>query len=454
MNPSPITRRRLFQFAAGSVLLPAAPKRGMILRSSRAEDLEMTLDGFLESYITPVDRFFVRSHHYQPTVDGAAWRLKVDGKVGTPLTLTMEELKKLPRVELVSVLECAGNGRGLYEPSMAGLQWTYGSVGNGRWAGVRLADVLKKAGAQPGAIEVLFDGADVAVGKQPEFQRGIPFNKAMDPNTLLAYEMNGEALPKEHGFPLRLIVPGWAGDSWAKWITRIEVRDTEFDGFFMKTGYRHPGKPVAPGTAVDPAQMKPVTTLQIKSIIASHVDGQDIAIAPAKLRGVAWSNESPVASVEVSTDGGRVWRAARLGKDSARFGWRQWEYDWTPAQAAYYNVMVRARNVAGENQPMAQEWNPSGYSHNVVQSVHLNATATPKPVSAPVAESVVEAPPAFKQTCLGCHGEEAIAQQRLNRTQWEREVEKMQRWGAPVTPENKDVLVDYLSKRYPYRPRQ
>ena len=146
MNPSSISRRRLFQFAAGSVLLPAAPKRGMILRSSRAEDLEMTLDGFLESYITPVDRFFVRSHHYQPTVDGAAWRLKVDGKVGTPLTLTMEELKKLPRVELVSVLECAGNGRGLYEPSMAGLQWTYGSVGNGRWAGVRLADVLKKAG--------------------------------------------------------------------------------------------------------------------------------------------------------------------------------------------------------------------------------------------------------------------------------------------------------------------
>lgn len=454
MNSFPLTRRRLFQFAAGSVLLPAAPKRGMILRSSRAEDLEMTLDGFLESYITPVDRFFVRSHHYQPTVDAAAWRLKVDGKVSTPLTLTIEELKKLPRVELVSVLECAGNGRGLYEPSMAGLQWTYGSVGNGRWAGVRLADVLKKAGAQAGAIEVLFDGADVAVAKQPEFQRGIPFNKAMDPNTLLAYEMNGEALPKEHGFPLRLIVPGWAGDSWAKWITRIEVRDTEFDGFFMKTGYRHPGKPVAPGTAVDPAQMKPVTTLQIKSIIASHVDGQDVAIAPTKLRGVAWSNESPVASVEVSTDGGRGWRAARLGKDSARFGWRQWEYDWTPAQAAYYNVMVRARNVAGENQPMAQEWNPSGYGHNVVQSMHLNATASPKPVSAPVTEPAVEAPSAFKETCLGCHGEEAMAQQRLNRTQWEREIEKMQRWGARVTPENKDVLVDYLSKRYPYRPRK
>jgi DMSO/TMAO reductase YedYZ molybdopterin-dependent catalytic subunit len=436
------------------MFLNAAPKRGMIIRSSRAEDAEMPLEGFLESYITPIDRFFVRSHHYQPTVDAAAWRLQVNGKVATALTLTMEELKKFPRVELVSVLECAGNGRGLYEPSMAGMQWTYGSVGNGRWTGVRLADVLKKAGAQPGAIEVLFDGADVPVGKQPEFQRGIPFNKAMDQNTILAYEMNGEAIPKEHGFPLRLIVPGWAGDCWVKWITRIEVRDTEFDGFYMKSAYRHPGKPVAPGSAVDLAQMKPVTTLRIKSVLASHIDGQDIAIAPAKLRGVAWSNESPVSIVEVSTDGGRTWRQARLGKDAARFGWRQWEYDWTPPQAAFYNVMVKARNTAGDNQPYAQEWNPSGYGHNVVHAVHLNATESPKAPSAPAPEAAGEAPAAFKRTCLGCHGEEAMAQQRLNRTQWEREIEKMQRWGAPVTPQNKDTLVEYLSKRYPYRPRK
>ena len=447
------SRRHLFHLAAATTIT-AAPKRGMIIRSSRAEDLEMPLEGFLENYLTPIDRFFVRSHHFLPTIDMAAYRLTVNGKVTTPLNLSLDDLKKLPRVELISVLECAGNGRGLYEPSMPGLQWTYGSVGNAKWAGVRLADVLKKAGLTPGAVEVLFDGADVPVGKQPEFQRGIPFNKAMDPNTLLAYEMNGEPLTKEHGAPIRVIVPGWAGDCWVKWVTRIEVRDTEFDGFFMKTGYRHPGKPVVPLSAVDPAQMKPVTTLAIKSLIASHVDGQDIAIAPTKLRGVAWSHESPVSIVEVSTDGGRTWRQARLGKDAARFGWRQWEYDWTPVQAAFYNVMVRAKNVAGENQPMAQEWNPSGYGHNVVQHLRLNATATPKPPSAPAAEPAQEAPAVFKQTCLGCHGVEGIEQQRLNRTQWEREVEKMQRWGARVTPDNKETLVDYLSKRYPYRPRK
>lgn len=454
MHAPRLSRRHLFQLAAGSLLVHAAPKRGMIVRSSRAEDLEMPLEGFLESYITPVDRFFVRSHHFVPKVDPASWRLEVHGKVATPIKLTLEELKKLPRVELVSVLECAGNGRGLYEPSMPGLQWTYGSVGNGRWAGVRLADILKKAGAQPAAVEVLFDGADVPVGTQPEFQRGIPFNKAMDPNTLLAYEMNGAPIPLEHGAPLRLVVPGWAGDCWVKWVTRIEVRDTESEGFFMKTAYRHPGKGVAPGSAVDPAQMKPVTTLQIKSLIASHTDGQDIPLTATKIRGAAWSHESPVASVEVSTDGGRTWRPARLGKDSARFGWRQWEYDWTPPQAAYYSVMARARNVAGETQPFAPEWNPSGYGHNVVHVVHLNATATPKPAAVASSAPAAEAPAVFKQTCLGCHGIEGIEQQRMNRTQWEREVEKMQRWGARVTPDNKAALVDYLANRYPYRPRK
>lgn len=238
--------RRALLAGVGTSLLLGAPKTGMRVLSSRPEDLEMPMEGF-STWITPVEKFFVRSHHYTPDVKLADWKLSIGGKVANTLTLTMEDLKKLPRVELVSVLECAGNGRGLYEPTMAGLQWEYGSVGNARWAGVRLADVLRKAGVRDGAIEVWFDGADVPVGTQPEFQRTIPMKKALDPNTLLAYEMNGAALDPSHGFPLRVVVPGWAGDSWVKWVTKIEVRDTEFEGFFMKTGYRHPGKGVTPG---------------------------------------------------------------------------------------------------------------------------------------------------------------------------------------------------------------
>jgi sulfite oxidase len=453
-----LSRRRWFSLAASAALSPlldsATPKKGMIVRATRTEDLEMPLAGFL-SPITPIENFFVRSHHYTPKVELAGWKLQIDGKVSTPLSLTMEELKKLPRVELVSVLECAGNGRGLYEPSMPGLQWTYGSIGNARWAGVRLADVLKKAGVQPAAIEIVCDGADVPVGTQPEFQRGIPIKKALDPNTLLAYEMNGEPLPESHGFPLRLVVPGWAGDCWVKWLTRIEVRDTEFDGFFMKTAYRHPGKPVPPGTAVDPAQMRPVTSLQIKSVIASHADNTQIALAPQVLKGAAWSNESPVASVEVSTDNGRTWKPARMSRETGRFSWRQWEFDWTPNQSAYYTVLARARNLAGESQPYSQEWNPSGYGWNVIHSVRLHAVEAPAPAAPPAADtSDLPVPNVFKQTCLGCHGEEAISQQRLTRTQWEREVEKMQRWGARVDASNKEVIVDFLSRRYPYRPRR
>jgi DMSO/TMAO reductase YedYZ molybdopterin-dependent catalytic subunit len=438
--------------------LTAAPsiaqsKRGMTVLSSRAEDLEMPLAGLIESYITPIDRFFVRSHHYVPDVDPSTWRLSVEGKVRTPLHVSLDELKKYPRIQLVSVLECAGNGRGLYEPSMPGLQWTFGSVGNGRWAGVRLADVLKAAGVQPGAVELLFDGADVPVGTQPDFQRSIPLARAMDPNTLLAYEMNGQPLPKQHGFPLRLVVPGWAGDSWVKWVRRIEVLDKEFDGFFMKTAYRHPGKPVPPGTAVDPAQMRPVTSLRVKSVIASPLDDQDLPRQALKIRGTAWSHESPVTQVEVSTDGGRTWAAARLGREAEKFGWRQFAFDWTPAQDAYFTIMARARNAAGETQPFVSEWNPSGYSNNTVHAVRVNVGGTPR-IQAPNPAPEKDAPSAYKQTCLACHGEEAIVQQRLSRVQWEREIEKMQRWGARVTPENKSLLLEYLSSRFPYRPRK
>ncbi|HVW85214.1 MAG TPA: molybdopterin-dependent oxidoreductase, partial [Bryobacteraceae bacterium] len=250
-----ISRRELFSLATAATLpriLKAADQADlsrMIVRSPRPEDLEMPLDGFTE-WITPIDRFFVRCHTYTPKVNLSEWTLKIDGKVDRPTTLTMADIRKLPRVELVAVLECAGNGRRFYSPHVAGTQWAFGSVGNGRWAGVRLRDVLQHAGIQSSATEVLFNGADVPLGKMPDFQRTITTAKALHPDTLLAYEMNGQSLPVQHGFPLRVIAPGWASDSWVKWVQHIEVLDHEFDGFWMKTAYRHPTHPVAPGASV------------------------------------------------------------------------------------------------------------------------------------------------------------------------------------------------------------
>jgi sulfite oxidase len=444
---------------AAGVLLRAEdrPKRDMLVRSVRPEDLEMPLSGFSD-YITPIEHFFVRTHVYVPTVSANEWRLKVEGVVGTPLSLAMEDLKKLPSVELVAVVECAGNGRGFYAPTVPGLQWTNGSVGNGRWRGVRLADILERAGIKDSAREILFDGADAPIGSMPDFQRSIPVKKALDGHTLLAYEMNGETLPVKHGFPLRVVAPGWAGDSWVKWLTSIRVLDKEHDGFWMKSAYRHPGKPVAPGTAVAPDQMQPVTSLRVKSVIATPADGAQVVAGKAlTIRGVAWSGDaSPVTAVDVSVDNGRTWKAASLDPGQrTQFGWRQWESNWTPSQEAYYTILARARDEAGNMQPLDQEWNPSGYLWNVVPLVGVDAVRTLSAASSPSpsASSSMPPPAAFQNACIGCHEDDMIRGQRLTRAQWERELKKMTGWGAQVKDADREGLLEYLFANYGPRSR-
>jgi len=444
-----ITRRRLFA-AAATVLTgilrgaDRADQARMIVRSPRPEDLEMPLDGFLD-WITPIDRFFVRCHTYTPTVSLAEWNLKVDGKVDRPITLNVADLKKLPRVEMVSVLECAGNGRSFYEPHVAGTQWAFGSVGNGRWTGVRLRDVLQKAGIQGAAKEVLFAGADVPLGKMSDFQRSIPTAKALHPDTLLAYEMNGQTLPVEHGFPLRVISPGWASDSWVKWLQHIEVLDHEFDGFWMKSAYRHPPRPVAPGTAVSPADMVPVTDLNVKSVIATPAAWAKPG--PVRVQGTAWSNASPVAQVDVSTDGGKTWKPARLGGRATQYGWRLWQIDWKPVEGEY-QLISRATNMSGQTQPLVEEWNPSGYLWNVAQPVSVTVSANAPAVPASVPPASAPPPDALKAACFGCHDNHMMQQQHLTRAQWDREIDKMAGWSAPMKPQDRQAILNYLSSQF------
>ena len=446
-----ISRRTLLVSAATAVLphvfraAEQADLSRMIVRSSWPEDLEMPLDGFTD-WITPIDRFFVRCHTYTPKVKLSEWSLKVDGKVEHPTTLTMDDLKKLPRVELVGVLECAGNGRSFYEPHMAGAQWAFGSVGNGRWTGVRLRDVLKRAGIQSSATAVLCDGADVPLGKMPDFQRTIPVEKALGPDTLLAYDMNGQPLTEQHGFPLRVISPGWAGDSWVKWLQHIEVLDHEFEGFWMKSAYRHPKQPVAPGTAVDVSEMVPVTDLNVKSVIA--VPSGWAKPGTVRVQGTAWSNRWPVKKVEVSTDGGRTWKQAQLDGQSTQYGWSLWHLDWRAAEGKHA-LMARATNAAGQSQPLSEEWNPAGYLWNVAQPTSITISAQAPAavdVSAPAPES--PSPEGYRAACSGCHDEHMMQQQHLTRAQWDREVNKMTGWGAPLKAEDREAILDYLSNRY------
>jgi sulfite oxidase len=447
-------RRQFFVLLAGAFLQPDVdrPKRNMLVRSARPEDLEMPLSGFSD-YITPIEHFFVRTHVYAPRVNMNDWRLKVDGEVATPLTMTMEDVKRLPTVELVSVVECAGNGRGFYRPSMPGLQWAHGGVGNGRWRGVRLADVLERAGVKDSARDILFNGADVPIGTMPDFRRSIPIKKALDSNTLLAYDMNGEVLPVAHGFPLRVVTPGWAGDSWIKWVTSISVLDKEDEGFWMKRAYRQPGRPVEPGTAVPLEQTEPVTSLRVKSVIAAPLDGSHVVNSrPVTINGVAWSGDAgPVTAVDISVDGGRSWRPAALKRDQrTQFGWRQWEYRWTPTREAYYIILSRARDAAGNTQPLDQEWNPSGYGWNVVPRVGVNVVTALADSGPParLPDLSPQRPTDLTAGCVVCHDDDVIRQQRLTRAQWDAELNKMIGWGAKVNDEDRGRLLDYLFSNF------
>ena len=415
----------------------------MITLSPRPLDLEMPLDGFVDE-ITPTEHFFVRCHTYTPVVKEAEWKLQIDGLVEHPISFTLAELKKLPHVELVSVLECAGNGRSFYEPRLPGAQWRFGSVGNARWTGVRVKDVLAKAGVKAGATELLMDGADVPIGKMPDFQRNLTLEKALHPDTMLAWAMNGKPLTAEHGFPLRVIAPGWASDSWVKWLQRITLTDKEFDGFWMKTAYRHPNHSVAAGSAVDPKDMIPVTDLNVKSVIARP--GEWAKPGTVLVQGVAWSNTNPVTKVELSLDAGKTWQETKLSGTGAKYGFHRWTYSWK-APEGRHTLISRATNSAGQVQPLQQEWNPNGYLWNVAQPRNIVIGK-----SAPVAVTAVAAPEepmpeGYKAACLTCHDGHMVAQQKkLTRAQWDREVTKMTGWGAEVKPEHRNAILDYLLK--------
>jgi DMSO/TMAO reductase YedYZ molybdopterin-dependent catalytic subunit len=429
-----------------------APKDRLLVRSQRPEDMETPLR-WLNSWITPNEHFYVRSHLYTPSIQSQTWTLAVDGEVTQPLALSLDDLKRMPRVTLPVTLECAGNGRAYFEPAVAGVQWEKGAVGNARWTGVRLGDLLKRAGVKPTARHIWLDGADRTMGKVPDFVRNVPIAKAMDPDTVLAYEMNGAELPVAHGFPLRAIVPGWEAAYAVKWLTHVQVAERQHDGFFVQTAYRFPTKPVMPGASVDPADMAPLAGMPVKSIITSPLAGSGLQPGPVRIAGLAWSGEANVTRVEVSADGGRTWSLARLGRDQARYAWRAFEYEWPAATAGRYTLMARATDDQGRVQPDRPQWNPSGYLWNVVDRVEVqigvsSAPVTPPQPTAPAAPPDDPASALVKERCLVCHEGDLISQQRLSPERWTAELAKMVRWGARLDDAEMRALAAYLARYY------
>ncbi|MBI1762676.1 MAG: sulfite oxidase [Acidobacteria bacterium] len=368
----------LSQLLPGAAFAQGATFKGkdsrLIVRSARPEDLETPVS-LLNSYLTPNELFYVRHHAYAATVSEKDWKLTIDGEVDKPYTLTLDELKKFPRATVTVTLECAGNGRAFYEPPVAGIQWERGAVGTARWTGVRLADVLKRAGVKTTGKYVALDGADKAVGKQPEFIRNLPLEKAMHVDTILAYEMNGQPLPVLHGFPLRAVASGWEGAYAVKWLQHIAVIPQEHEGFFVKTAYRYPNRRVAPGEAVAPQDMEPVKGLFVKSFLNAPLDGTKQKAGPVRVSGFAWAGESFITKVEVSMDNGSTWQLAKLGKEREKYAWQSFEHTFNITKPGSYLLMARATDDKGNMQPVAPQWNPSGYLWNVIDKVRINVEA-------------------------------------------------------------------------------
>jgi len=327
----------------------------------------------LDAPVSPTGNHFIRSHFAAPQINFSDWSLLVTGDVENPLDLRYDDLLKMPSHEILSVMECAGNSRSTMQPPAEGVQWDNGGVGVSRWKGVPVKTLLEQASLKSVATDVLFEGADS--GTEPHgdgpmcYAMSVPLEKLMEPDTILAYEINGEALPKDHGFPLRLLVPGWYGMASVKWLTKITVMDHP-NGGFHEMDYR-----IYPATdGITDAQKERVTSLKVKSLISTPTKGSIVSPGLHKIKGVAWSGDGSITKVEVSTDDDRTWHSAKLEEPCGTYSWQHWEYDWEATCLGHSLLRSRATDSQGNVQPMLAQWNFRGYQVNSIHSVPITVS--------------------------------------------------------------------------------
>jgi DMSO/TMAO reductase YedYZ molybdopterin-dependent catalytic subunit len=345
----------------------------MIIREKEPENLEFpfsTLDG----HLVPNEQFYVRSHFATPKIDPRTYKLRIEGAVEQPLEIGYDELRSLGRKTATALLECAGNSRVFLTPKAKGVAWELGAVGNAEWTGVPLAAVLKRARLKDSAVDIVLEGADSGdVKDEPKapanlpFARSLPRAKALEPEILLAYQMNGTELPTSHGYPVRAVVPGWYAVASVKWLTRIIALEKPFNGFHQTIDYSFWTEDHGLPTLV------PVTELQVKSEIA-RPEFHEVVPANSiyRVHGAAWTGESEISRVEVSTNGGATWQPARLAVNMGRHAWRLWEYAWrTPANRARVTLMSRATDQAGHRQPLTHDRKRGSYMVNNVLPIEV-----------------------------------------------------------------------------------
>ena len=387
-NTSQLSRRRLVQqLAAAGFSAPviasilasegfaqeATPTGGPVLAAEPGEDLREVFDlderliqydpfnygtpleALEGEFLVPNDLFYIRNNGPVPDIDPSAWRLEVTGLVETPLELSLDDLKGREVVSFTSFLECSGNSRGYFEPNASGTQWGNTSIGNAEWTGTPLKSILEDAGIQDDAVEIVSQGGDF-----PEMRRGLPLSDALSPDTMLVWEMNGEELPKVHGGPVRLFVPGWGGIASTKWVVGIEAIDHVYQGSLNTDSY----------TVIDEfdKRLRPVREMPVKAVIATPVSGSEIAADEQTISGYAWSGYGGIATVEVSTDGGTTWSEAEIVEEAGPMSWVKFEASWD-AQPGQTSLYARAMDELHITQPSNVPWNAKGYYYNAVFEV-------------------------------------------------------------------------------------
>jgi DMSO/TMAO reductase YedYZ molybdopterin-dependent catalytic subunit len=356
----------------------AFPDKGdMILQRTRPPLLETPFETFDKDIFTPNDLFYVRWHwsNIPSKIDADAFRLTVHGNVNTNVLLSLRDLLAMPAVDLVAVNQCSGNSRGFFQPRVPGGQWSNGSMGNARWTGVRLKDILDRAGVKSGAVAVRFNGLDEQVLPDgPDFMKSLAIDHARDGEVMIAYAMNGQQLPLLNGFPLRLVVPGWYATYWVKMFNDIEVLDEPDESFWTKSAYLIPD---TPGATMSPGEtgvkMVPINRMVPRSFVTNLAAGARVtADAPLELRGIAFGGDTGVKNVDVSLDRGATWLTASLGADAGKYSFRRWQLSVTPPRGDQA-VMVRCTNSDGKTQPAEANWNPSGFMRNVIEITNFVA---------------------------------------------------------------------------------
>lgn len=343
---------------------------GLVLRSADPLNCETRIAALIGGTVTPNEHFYVRNHFRVPALDGEGWRLEVGGLVRRPLRLGLRDIVNLPALVQTATLECAGNGRAFLAPRVGGEQWEFGAVSTAEWTGVRLTEVLDRAGIKRGAREIVFRGADRATGKgslgASRFERSLTLDEARQSEVLLAYAMNGQPLPIHHGYPLRVIVPGWYGVAAVKWLTEIDVVGHSFSGYFQAEKY------VYEWQRDGHLEKDPVRQMRVRSLITEPDADGEVEMGPLAVRGLAWSGVAPLAGVDVRVDGD-AWQPAQLFGQPSTHSWQRWELLTQVRRPGRITLRSRATDRAGRIQPEQPEWNRLGYGNNAIQEVSIRA---------------------------------------------------------------------------------